>query len=127
MPLNNPQESAIAIQMKGTAGGPQNNNIRIASGIYTPTQAMNNVIDISSFGFTAITDVIVTAERNTNDPMQVPNVAISSYNMNQLFVNITQGSTAVVTILNINVLSGPPIVAATNLNTIKLHVRIEGY
>lgn len=126
MPLNNPAEGGAKIAMKGLAGGPNNDDIRILDLLVTPTVAMNFAIDISGYGFSSLTNVQVVAERDTTDPMSVPNVAIKSKSVNSIVVNITQGSIAVVTLLGVNVLSGPPIVPATNLQNITLHVRVEG-
>lgn len=126
MPLDNPNESAIKIAMRGLAGGVNNDNIRILDLIVTPTVAMNFVVPITEHGFTTITNVMAIAERDTTDPVSVPNVAIKSKSKDAVAFNLTQGSALTATVLGINVVSGPPIVAATNLQSITLHIRIEG-
>lgn len=125
MPVYNPQ-SATNITMKGNAGGSNNDTIRILSLLVTPTVAMGYSLDISSYGFTSITNVQAIAERNTSVPMEVLNVGIKSVNTNAIVFNLTQGNNATVALLGINVLSGSPVVAANTLNNITLHVRVEG-
>lgn len=124
--LENPVENAVAITMKGIAGGTNNNNIRILDLLVTPTVAMGFSVDISSYGFSTITNVTAIAERDTTDPMLVPNVGVKTKSTSSIVFNLTQGNNATVVILGINVLSGSPIVAATGLNTITLHIRVEG-
>jgi len=124
--LVNPTDTGITTTLKGLAGGASNNNIRVLDLLVVPTVAMGFSVDISSYGFTTISNVLVIAERDTTDPMLVPNVAIKSKSTSAIVINITQGNNAVVAILGINVLSGSPVVAATNLPTITLHVRVEG-
>lgn len=121
-----PDSAAIKIAMKGLAGGPNNDNIRIVDLMVTPTIAMGYSVDISSYGFSSITNVMAIAERDTIDPMQVINVGVKSRSTSAVVFNLTQGSTAVVTLLGINVLSGPPIVPATGLSNVTLHIRVEG-
>lgn len=124
--LVNPTDTGITTTLKGLAGGAGNNNIRILDLLLVPTVAMGLSIDISNYGFTSIANVSVIAEKDTTDPMLVPNVAIKSKSTSAIVVNITQGNNATVAILGINVLSGGPVIAATNLPTITLHVRVEG-
>lgn len=123
--LVNPTDT-ITTTLKGLAGGTSNNNIRILDLLVVPTVAMGFSIDISSYGFTSISNVNVIAEKDVTDPMLVPNVAIKSKSISAIVINITQGNNATVAILGINVLSGSPVVAATNLTAIILHVRVEG-
>lgn len=124
--LVNPTDTGITTTLKGLAGGSGNNNIRILDLLVVPTIAMGFSIDISSYGFTSISNVAVVAERDTTDPMLVPNVGIKSKSTSAIVINITQGNNATVSILGINVLSGSPMVAATGLNTITLHLHVEG-
>ena len=124
--LVNPTDTGVTTTLKGLAGGASNNNIRVLDLLVVPTVAMGFSVDISSYGFTTISNVLVIAERDTTDPMLVPNVAIKSKSTSAIVINITQGNNATVAILGINVLSGSPVIAATNLTTITLHVRVEG-
>lgn len=124
--LVNPTDTGITTTLKGLAGGAGNNNIRVLDLLVIPTVAMGFSVDISSYGFTSISNVAVVAERDTTDPMLVPNVGIKSKSTSAIVINITQGNNATVAILGINVLSGSPMVAATNLASITLHFRVEG-
>lgn len=125
MPVYNPQDTT-KITMKGNAGGSNNDTIRILSLLVTPTVAMGFSVDISSYGFISITNIQAIAERDTLIPMETLNVSIKSHSTTSIVFNITQGNSAVVALLGINVLSGSPVVAATTLSNIMLHVRVEG-
>lgn len=118
--------SNTTITMKGNAGGNNNDTIRILSLLVTPTVAMGFSIDISSYGFTSISNVQAIAERDTTVPMEVINVAVRSKSVNAIVLNLTQGNNAVVALLGINVLSGSPVIAANNLSNITIHLRVEG-
>lgn len=95
-------------------------------GIVTPTTASGFTIDISSAGFTTILGVQVQSERNSANASDFPLVNIKSKTTTQLVLNIMQNNSAVVSVVGINVLSGLPLIFATNLGTILLHVEIIG-
>lgn len=126
MPLNNPSE--LDIKMTGATGGTGNNKINIWSKVVVPTQAIGFEIDYTEAGFTEVTNVQLTAQRDTVNAFDVPNIAIQKQpTSTKVAVNITQGSNNLVTVLNLSVLGGPAVIPAVNLSNIKIHIRVEGY
>ena len=104
-----------------------NQTIKKWVGIITPTTSSGFSIDISSAGFTTISNIQIQVERNSTVVSDIPIVSIKSRTTSSIVVNLAQTNTATVSIAGINVLSGLPLIFATNLSNILLHVEVTGY
>lgn len=87
-----------------------------------PTSA-SGTIDISELGISTVFDKQISATRNASDVQ----ISFKSVTPTLITYNITQINTSVVTILGINVLSGLPLVAATDLSNIEINVTLTAY
>jgi len=127
MPLSNPSAAdATTITMKGTAGGPQNNNIRIYSKIFALSGSAANgyTLDITEAGFSAITSVQINPISNTTSLLAIPIVTEKSRSATAIVVNIlTVNSTQVTALLQ--TVTG--LTFATNLTGMSIDLRVEGY
>lgn len=93
--------------------------------IVTPTTSNGYTIDISSAGFSTITNIQIVASKNSSNAYQCPNSSIKSYTNSQLVVNIIEGNASTVNILGSLVLLGAANIFA-DVTGITLHVRVEG-
>ena len=93
--------------------------------LVTPTTGNGYSIDISSAGFSSIVNVQVIAVKNTATVTSAPNVSIKTVSTSAIVVNITEGSTNLVTLLSTSVLSGLPVIFA-NMSGLTLYVEVTG-
>lgn len=101
-------------------------DLKVWIGTVQPTTANDYGIDISSAGFSEIKTVSITPVRNTTAPNDMPDVAIKTLTNTRVGINIRQANSAVVSLLGINVLSGAPMIAPTDVSAIQLIVRVTG-
>jgi len=95
-------------------------------GRVTPSTGNGYSIDISSAGFSIISNYNVIAVKNTAVANSSANVSIKSVSTSAIVVNIVEGNPATVSILGINVLSGNPLTFA-DVTGLTLSVIVEGY
>jgi hypothetical protein len=125
MPQYN-QPSDTSIVMKGSAGGPNNNNIRIYSKIFTLSGSSGSgySLDITEAGFTGVTSVQMNPINNTNVLANIPIISEKSRSVTAIVVNIlTVNSTQVTALLQ--TVTG--LAFATNLTGISIDLRVEGF
>lgn len=123
--LENPVENAVAITMKGTAGGINNNNIRIYSKVFdlTGTNGSGYVLDITEAGFTTVTSVQMNPINNTASVATVPIISEKSRSPTSIVVNVLTANSTLVSSLLTNVVG---LVFASNLAGMKIDLRVEG-
>lgn len=95
------------------------------TGEVAPSTGNAYSIDISSAGFSTIGNVQIIGIKNTATVTSMPNVSIKTKSTSAIVVNITEGNTATVVILGINVLNGAPTIFA-NVSGLTLSVMVEG-
>ena len=124
MPVFNPQDPT-KITMKGTAGGPTNDTIRIYTKIFplTGTAVGGYSLDISEAGFTMITSVQMSPINNTNSLLGVPIIAEKSRSTSAIVVNIlTINSQSLLGLVQV----GTGLIFAANLAGMSIDLRVEG-
>lgn len=83
-------------------------------------------IDISAAGFQEIPRITVSAERNTSNAFNSPQVSIKTISSTSVVVNITEANNSLVTVLGLSVLGGPAAIPVANPSTVKLHILCLG-
>lgn len=124
MPMYNPPSEA-KITMKGSAGGQNNDTIRIFTKIYqlTGTAVGGYSLDISEAGFTQITSVQMNPINNSNSLLTFPIIAEKSRSNNAIVVNIlTINNTSLLGLIQV----GTGLIFATNLTGMSIDLRVEG-
>lgn len=91
----------------------------------SPSTASGYSIDISSAGFSSVTNVQIIAVRNTSTVTSSPNVSIKTISTSAIVVNVVEGNPTLVNILGSNVPLGLGQVFA-NTTGLSLVVMVEG-
>lgn len=98
---------------------------KVMSFSVTPNTSNGYSISISQAGFTNVMGYSIIAVKNTGAATSSPNVSVKSVSTSAIVVNITEGSTNIVTLLSTSLLSGAPVVFA-DVTGLTLNVVVFG-